>query len=160
MRNNTNLISTAKVSSAAKCAEFTTTFRVPFKEGNVERNPHLWKDLLGAWSSVCISALQDRMQSCIAMLYRNMDNIIISNETQVVFKKSNGQIHSFNYPSFDAMERMITSFDLNDWDAIRYDQVGVRQLLKALYWIPEESKKDHGGFGFGQLISCLEEITL
>jgi hypothetical protein len=58
------------------------------------------------------------------------------------------------------MERMITNFDLNDWDAIRYDQLGVRQLLKALYWIPEEHKKDHGGFGFGQLISCLEEITL
>ena len=160
MRNNTNLISTAKVSSLNKCAEFTTTFRIPFKEGNVERNPHLWKELLGSWSAVCIEALQDRMQSCIAMLYRNMDNIIISNEYQVVFKKNNGQIHCFNYPSFDAMERMIVSFDKGDWEAIRHDHVGVRQLLKALYRIPEEHKKDQGGCGFGQLFSSLDEMTL
>ena len=160
MRNNNNLISAAKVSSANQCAEFTTTFRIPFKEGNVERNPHLWKDLLGSWSTVCISALQDRMQSCIAMLYRNLDNILISNENQVVFKKNNGQIHSFNYPSFYAMERMIVNFDKGDWDAIQRDYMGVRQLLKALYWIPEEDKNDHGSFGFGQLISCLEEMTL
>ena len=162
MRNNSNnnLISSATVSSANKYSEFTTTFRIPFKEGNVERNPHLWKDLLSSWSAVCISALQDRMQSCIAMLYRNMDNIIISNETQIVFKKNNGQIHYFNHPSFDAMERMIVIFDRGDWETIWHDPMGVRQLLKALYWIPEEHKKDHGGFGFGQLISCLEEATL
>lgn len=160
MRNNNNLISAVKVSSLNKCAEFTTTFRIPFKEGNMEYNSHLWKDLLGSWSAVCISALQDRMQSCIAMLHRNLDNIIVSNENQVIFKKNNGQIHCFNYPSFDAMERMIVSFDMGDWEAIRHDHMGVRQLLKALYWIPEEHKKDHGGFGFGQLISCLEEMTL
>lgn len=160
MRNNNNLISTAKVSSTSQCAEFITTFRIPFKEGNVERNPYLWKEILGAWSAVCISALQERMQSCIAMLYRNMDNIIISNETQIVFKKNNGQIHCFNHSSFDAMERLIISFDTGNWEAIKHDTMGVRQLLKALYWIPEEHKKDHGGFGFGQLISCLEEMTL
>ena len=160
MRNNNNLISAVKVSSLNKYAEFTTTFRIPFKEGNVECKPHLWKDLLDSWSAVCISALQDRMQSCIAMLYRNLDNVIISNETRIVFKKNNGQIHSFNHSFFDAMERMITSFYLNDWEAIRHDPLGVRQLLKALYWIPEEHKKDHGGFGFGQLISCLDEMAL
>lgn len=47
-----------------------------------------------------------------------------------------------------------------DWEAIKHDEPRVRQLLKALYWIPEDERKDHGGFGFGQLISCLEGFTL
>jgi hypothetical protein len=159
MRNNSNLISEAKVYAANQYSEFTTTFRIPFKEGNVESNPHMWKDILGSWSSVCISALQERMQSCIAMLYRNMDNIISSNANRVVFKKNNGHIHCFNYASFEAMKRMVVNLDKGDWNIIRNDLLGNRQLLKALYWIPDSEKADHGGFGFGQLISCLEELA-
>ena len=58
------------------------------------------------------------------------------------------------------MEDMIIHFQTSNWEAIKNDNQGVRQLLKALYWIPEDERKDHGGFGFGQLISCLEEFTL
>lgn len=158
---NNNLVSAAKVYSENKYAEFTTLFRIPFKEGNLEHinRDHLWKDLIGSWADTCILALNLRMDSCVSMLFRNKDNILVSNEYQIVFKKSNGQIHAFNHPSFEAMERMIKQFQCGDFEAIKHDNQGVRQLLKALYWIPEDERKDHGGFGFGQLISCLEEFT-
>lgn len=162
-QTNINLVSAAKVFTENKYAEFTTLFRVPFKETPLEEvygnRKHMWKDLLGSWAEICITALNMRMDSCVSMLFRNKDNILISNQIQVVFKKANGQIHSFNHSSFEAMERMVIAFQTGNWRAIKYDNMGVRQLLKALYWIPEDMRKDHGGFGFGQLISCLEEFT-
>jgi hypothetical protein len=83
----------------------------------------------------------------------------MADEYHVVFKKSNGQIHSFNHISFQAMEIMMEILKSGDWNAIKDQEQGVRQLLKALYWIPEDQRQDHGGFGFGQLVSCLEEFT-
>ena len=160
----TNLVSAAKVYSENKYAEFTTLFRIPFKEIPIEKvyrnRENVWKDLLGSWAGTCILALNMRMDSCVAMLFRNKDNILSSNEYQVVFQKANGQVHAFNHPSFNAMERMVKYFQSGDWNAIKDDALGVRQLLKALYWISEEDKKEKGSFGFGQLISCLEEFTL
>lgn len=165
MKNITNnLVSKAKVYSENKYAEFTTLFRIPFKEIPIEEiyvnKEHIFKDVLGSWADTCILALNMRMDACVAMLFRNKNNVLVSNDYQIVFKKANGQIHSFNHPSFEAMERMVKQFQSNNWDAIMYDNMGVRQLLKALYWIPEEERKDHGEIGFGQLISCLEEATL
>lgn len=155
-----NLKSSATVYSENRYSEFTTLFRIPFKEGEVPRNHHMWKDLLGSWQKTCLLALQMRMDACVSMLFRNRDNIIMSNEFQVVFKKSNGHIHSFNHMSFAAMQEIYTQFEKGYWGEISRNPQGVRQLLKALYWIPEKERQDHGGFGFGQLISCLEEFTL
>lgn len=151
--------STATVYNENRYAEFSTFFRIPFKEGEMPITYHVWKDLLGAWREVLILALELRMDSCVSMLFRNRNNVIIANESQVVFKKSNGQIHSFNHFNFQAMEVMLDILKSSNWNALRDQELGVRQLLKALYWIPEDQRQDHGGFGFGQLISCLEEFT-
>lgn len=151
--------STATVYKENRYAEFQSFFRIPFKEGEVPYNHHTWKDLLGSWRDVLILALELRMDSCVSMLFRNRNNVILANESQVVFKKSNGQIHSFNHHSFQEMEVMIAILKASNWNALRDQELGVRQLLKALYWIPEDQRQDHGGFGFGQLISCLEELT-
>ena len=160
---NNNLVSTATVNSENKYAEFTTFFRIPFNNvdpasiftGNRDR----WREVLSAWFEVCIRALELRMDSCVSMLFRNRNNIVVSNEYQVIFKKSNGQYHSFNHPSFKAMEAMKEYLENGNWKLCRPEQAGVRQLLKALYWIPEEDKQERNGYSFGQLISCLEEFT-
>ena len=110
-KTNNNLVSSAKVFSENKYAEFTTLFRIPFNnvdpatvfQGNTDR----WKDVLSSWSDVCIKALEARMDSCVAMLFRNRNNVVVSNEFQVIFKKSNGHLHAFNHPSFKAMEEFI-----------------------------------------------------
>ena len=160
---NNNLVSAAKVYSENQYAEFTTFFRIPFNNvdpstlhtGKVDR----WKEVLSAWSEVCIHALELRMDSCVSMLFRNRNNVVVSNENQVIFKKSNGHYHAFNHPSFKAMEEMREYLQNGNWKYGYPEQVWVRQLLKALYWIPEEDKQERGGYGFGQLISCLEEFT-
>ena len=160
---NNNLVSTATVNSENKYAEFTTFFRIPFNNvdpasiftGNRDR----WKEVFSAWSEVCIKALEARMDSCVSMLFRNRNNIVVSNEYQIIFKKSNGQYHAFNHPSFKAMEEMKAYLENRSWKAYMPNQAGVRQLLKSLYWIPEEDKQERNGYGFGQLISCLEEFT-
>ena len=162
-QNSTNLVSSAKVFVENKYAEFTTLFRVPFKEMPYEEvytERDRWRKVLQAWALVCIDALEARMDSCVAMLFRNKERILISNECQIVFKKNNGQLHSFNHLSFQAMEEMVKLFKNNDWESIRNHKIGISQLQKALYWIKEEDKKDHNNWGFGQLISCLEELAL
>lgn len=159
----TNKKTTAQVFIENKYSEFTTFFRIPFKEASFEEiykdfNP-CWMDLLGSWADVCIAALESRMDSCVAMLFRNKNNILKSNKHHIIFKKSNGHIHYFNHTSFREMEEMVNAFNKGDWNAIKNNEIGVRQLLKALYWIPESDKVDHGSFGFGELISCLEKFT-
>ena len=158
-----NLVSTATVNSENKYAEFTTFFRIPFNNVDPSTiftgNRDLWRKVLSAWFEVCIKALEARMDSCVSMLFRNRNNIVVSNEYQVIFKKSNGQYHSFNYSSFKAMEAMKEYLEKGNWKLCRPEQAGVRQLLKALYWIPEEDKQERNGYSFSQLISCLEEFT-
>jgi hypothetical protein len=144
-------------------AEFTTMFRIQFQDNTKDeplRPSYLWKDLLRSWAIVCVEALETRMESCISILFRNRNNVLIANEMQVVYRKSNGQIHSFNHPSYQAMETMIELLKRGSWEEIKNNKAGIRQLLKALYWVSEEQKKDQDGFSFGQLISCLEELTL
>lgn len=163
-KTNNNLVSTAVVNSENKYAEFTTFFRIPFN--NVDPatvcpyNENRWKEIFSAWAEVCIRALEARMDSCVSMLFRNRNNIVVSNEFQVIFKKSNGQYHAFNHFSFQAMEEFKEYLENGNWKLYMPRQDWVRQLLKALYWIPEEDKQERNGYGFGELISCLEEFTL
>ena len=161
--NTNNLVSAATVNSEDKYAEFTTLFRIPFNNVDPSTiftgNRDLWRKVLSAWSEVCTRALEARMDACVSMLFRNRDNIVVSNKFQVIFKKANGQYHSFNHPSFKAMEVMKEYLEKDIWKLGKPEQAWVRQLLKALYWIPEEDKQERGGYSFGQLISCLEEFT-
>lgn len=158
----TNLVSTARVYPANKYAEFTTFFRVPFKEVDPSTvlGGNRWKETLAAWSEVCLKALEARMDSCVSMLFRNRNNVVLSNEYQIIFKKSNGQYHAFNHFSFKAMEDMKKYLENHEWENARPKPLWVRQLLKALYWISEEDKQEKNSYGFGQLISYLEEFTL
>lgn len=163
-KTNNNLVSTAIVNSENKYAEFTTFFRIPFN--NVDSatvcpyDQNRWKEIFAAWSEVCVRALEARMDSCVSMLFRNRNNVVVSNKFQIIFKKANGQYHAFNHPSFNAMEAMKEYLENGNWKLYRPGQSGVQQLQKALYWIPEEDKQEKGGYSFDQLISCLEKFTL
>jgi hypothetical protein len=57
------------------------------------------------------------------------------------------------------MEELLGYFQKQLWNISTPNVVQARQLLKALYWVSEEDRKDHGGFGFGELVSCIEEFT-
>ena len=162
-KTKNNLVSTAKVNSENKYAEFSTFFRIPFNNVDpttlFKGHTDTWKEVFSAWSEVCIHALESRMDSCVSMLFRNRNNIVVSNENQIIFKKSNGQYHAFNHPSFKAMEEFKEYLENGNWKLFKPSQQCVRQLLKALYWIPEEHKQEKNNYSFSQLISCLEEFT-
>jgi hypothetical protein len=159
--NNSNLVSSAKVVTENNYAEFTTLFRIPFKKGDIDNClPIDFRDVLEAWSSVCITALNMRMDACVSMLFRNRDNVIYANEYEVCFKKNNGMIHIFRHPSFNAMEETVRAFERKDWTYLSHFPAGIAQLRKALYWVSEDQRKDLKGFGFGQLVSCLEELEM
>ena len=158
---NNNLVSSANVYPENRYAEFTTLFRIKFQstEPGDYNCTERWKYIFAAWWDVCARALEARMDSCVSILFRNRDNVLSANEYRIVFKKSNGQIHSFNFTSFKAMEELLEWLRTEGWKRSMPTNAQARQLLKALYWISEEDKQEHGGFGFGQLISCLEEFT-
>lgn len=119
-----------------------------------------WEDVISCWADTCIRALEMRMDSCVAMLFRNRENVIFADEHTITFKKANGTIHSFNHHSFQVMENLVQDLKQKDWKSVSANKIGIRQLQKALYWISEEERKDHGRFSFGQLISFLDECTL
>ena len=157
---NKNLVSSSVfVNEKEKCSVFTHQFKIPFKECNdsdllVSRLDY--KTVLRAYSDVIIDALNKRMESCMDMLSRNIFNVILSDECRVVFKKSNGTLHSFNHASF---ERMKEAIDLID--GRRYDELlkaHYEQILKALYWV--EKTPDRKNISFGNLTSCLMELLM
>jgi hypothetical protein len=91
------------------------------------------------------------------MLFRNRNNILKANETQIVFKKNNGLLHSFNHSSFEAMEDMVIDLKKGNWDYVKNNRIGLFQLLKALYWVEDHNERK--GIGFGELISVITELA-
>jgi hypothetical protein len=58
------------------------------------------------------------------------------------------------------MEDLLEWFRTEGWKNSIPSVLQARQLMKALYWVSEEDKQDHGGYGFGQLITRVEYFTV
>jgi hypothetical protein len=153
MKNNTNLVSSAKVYTENQYAEFTTLFRIPFKgsDGTVCEQI-AFSEVIEAWSEVLISALESRMDALVSILFRNRNNVTYADSSFIQFKKSNGQIGYFSHHSFEVMENSLKALKQRDWRGVLYCAVAAEQLLYALYWIPEDMKKDRGIISFTMLI--------
>lgn len=155
---STNLKSKAVVYPENKYAEFSTFFRVKFTE-DVDVKPMdiraLELDIIGTFADVIIRALETRMDACVCMLMRNSDKVMIANELFVQFKKNNGQIHVFHHASFDVMRDTIKSLKEGDLKYILNSRYACEQVAKALYWVPEEDRKERNGIGFGRLVSVI-----
>lgn len=158
MKTSENLVPSVSVNDNVNI--FTTVFQIKHCRHNSQDIRRITAiDVFRAYDEIMIEALEARMRNCMDMLFRNRDRVIISNDQQVVFYKDNGNIHSFNIPSFKAMEEMVQYLKEDKLpEATKYYQ-GIRQLQKALYWI-EKPKTDINNISFGNLISCLEELLL
>lgn len=156
MKNNTNLVSSAKVYQENQYAEFTTLFRIPFKESDgtaLERVTP--SEIIAAWSEVLIFALESRMDALVSILFRNRNNVTYADAALIQFKKSNGQIGYFSHPSFMVMEDTLKALKQRDWGGVLHRAGAVSQMLQALYWIPEDMKKDRCNISFTMLIEEL-----
>lgn len=155
MKNNTNLVSSAKVYQENQYAEFTTLFRIPFKESDgVSTKGITPSEIIEAWSEVLISALESRMDALVSILFRNRNNVTYADASVIQFKKSNGQIGYFSHHSFEVMENSLKALKQRDGRVI-YIAGAVQQMLQALYWIPEDMKKDRCNISFTMLIEEL-----
>lgn len=155
---STNLKSTATVYPENGYAEFSTFFRVKFTE-DVDMKPMdiraLELDIIGTFADVIIRALEARMDSCVSMLMRNSDKVIFANEQFVQFKKNNGQLHVFDHTSFKVMQDTIEALRKGDLAYVPNSAYACDQIAKALYWVPEEDRKERNGIGFGRLVSVI-----
>lgn len=156
--SNSNLKSTAVVYPENKYAEFSTFFRVKFTE-DVDTKPidirTLKLDIIGTFADVIIRALEARMDSCVSMLMRNSDKVMIANEKFVQFKKNNGQLHVFDHTSFNVMRDTVKAIQNGDLAHVLNSKYACDQIAKALYWVPEEDRKERNGIGFGRLVSVI-----
>lgn len=156
MKNNTNLVSSAKVYQENQYAEFTTLFRIPFKESDGSVLEKITpSEIIEAWSEVLISALESRMDALVSILFRNRNNVTYADASLIQFKKNNGQIGYFSHHAFEVMENSLKALKQRDWRGVLSCGVAAEQLLHALYWIPEDMKKDRGIISFTMLIDQL-----
>lgn len=141
-----------------KYSKITHTFKIPFKklEEPIQVRLSIY-EVLDTFSDVLINALEERMESCVDMLSRNLFNVVESNEYHILFKKDDGSYHSFNHPSFKVMQdavRLIKDGKTRELGKMHYDQI-----IKALYWVAIPAPRN--GISFGNLISaCMEIITV
>ena len=154
---STNLKSTATVYKENGYAEFSTFFRVKFTEhtGIKMDIRALELDIIGTFADVIIRAVEARMDSCVCMLMRNSDKITFADEQSVQFKKNNGQFHVFSHISFKVMQDIIVALKNGEFAYILDSKYACDQIAKALYWVPEEDRKERNGIGFGRLVSVI-----
>jgi hypothetical protein len=155
-KNNLDL-NLVTVREEEKCAEFTHTFVIPFKQSTTPVRAITFEQVFEAYKDVIIEALQSRMNSCVSMLYRNIDRVIYSDKYCVQFARKDGTIHSFNHPSYKAMEETIVFLNVGNYRLIGKGHCD--QIAKALYWI-EKPSAPINGISFGNLISCIMEIAV
>ena len=161
MKNNTNLVSSAKVYHENQYAEFTTLFRIPFKESDGTVLKKITpSEIIEAWSEVLISALESRMDALVSILFRNRNNVTYADASLIQFKKSNGQIGYFSHYSFEVMENSLKALKQKDWRGVIYTAGAAQQMLQALYWIPEDMKKDRCNISFTMLIEELMHMSM
>ena len=103
-----------------------------------------------------IKALEDRMAACMSMLSKNIFRVVYSNEYVIVFEKEDGKYHSFNHASYRVMEEAVTIFTMSTISGLKLEHFD--QIMKALVWV--EDRKDIEGISFGNLVSCIMELTI
>ena len=149
------------VNKEEKVTNITTTFTIPFmdwKDGFVEKAAMNWDEVLYTFSEVIVKALEDRMAACMKMLSTNIFNVVYSNEHTIIYKKENGKYHNFNHASYKAMEDAINMFTIGDMFNLELPHFD--QIMKALVWVEDRNRKDIQGVSFGNLVSCIMELSL
>lgn len=117
--------------------------------------------IIYAYKMILLEALEARMEACYTNLQNHLKDIIFSDQFRIVYRRENDTTHSFNIPSYKAMEEcrkvLLTRDTHKIWNGIKDNPQWAEQLCKALYWVKPEN---HNGQCFGDLISCLMEVAM
>ena len=154
---NLNLASIVTVDFGTKQISVVRRVKVPFVEQAPDDRKRIdYFDVIGTYADLIITAIEARREACLDMLMRNLNNIVSNDGIQVTFKKNNGTYHTFNVPSYEAMEDIIDFMRKGDFKSLNHAHFD--QIAKALYWV-EKPTSDRNGISFGNLISCIMEIV-
>ena len=118
----------------------------------------LSEDILHEWQDAMKLALELRMQHCVSDLYKHRDSIYVADEHMVGYLKHN-RVKTFNHASYCAMEEALSILNQGKIDRILESRM-VDQIIKGLFWIPEEIKNSNRKYGFGELISLLTSVFI
>lgn len=139
-----------KIEIREKSTLFSVQFEIEYKEQSISYTTHDIKPMLIAYQDICILALNMRMQHCMQSLMRHQNDIVQANKDIIVYTRNDGSVTHFSVPAYESMRLLkecLTKNEVNTHSA--FFHLGIIQLVKALYWIPEKPKD------FGKLISCL-----
>ena len=153
---------TINVNTEKKSVELTIALPFTNKECVAPRTSDRSLNIIKAYSILMLEAIEARMEACYSNLQAHLGDVVYTDEYHVEYLRKNGTSHSFNIPSYRAMEacrKVLLTLDaeriLNELEA---NPAWAEQLCKALYWV--ENKADRNGQCFGDLISLLMEIAM
>ena len=144
-------------------SNFTLQFSIQHKENDLDLDfgkidAVLPEDILHEWKDAIKLALELRMQHCISDLYKHRDSIYMADEHMVGYIKHN-RIKTFNHASYCAMEEALSILNQGKIDRILKPRM-VDQIIKGLFWIPEEIKNSNRKYGFGELVALLTSVFI
>lgn len=123
----------------------------------LEKRSELLIALIAQFGKHIVKALEARMEACANNLVHHMDDIIFNDGICIVYKRKDGTSHSFNVPSYQAMNEAVATLRKAEYKKFCQDPVFIDQTLKALYWV-EKPEDESGKFKYSDLISALTEI--
>ena len=143
-------------------SNFTLQFSIQHKDNDLDFGKTaivLYEDILYEWQDAMKLALELRMQHCISDLYKHRDSIYMADEYRVGYMKNSGKIKIFNHGSYRVMEEALSILNEDKIDRI-LDPHMVDQIIKGLFWIPEEIKNSNRKYGFGELVALLISVFI
>lgn len=152
---------TTTVKHGKDYSNFTMQFSIQHKDNDLDFGKTaivLSEDILYEWQDAMRLALELRMQHCISDLYKHRDSIYMADEHMVGYIKHN-RIKTFNHASYRVMEAALSILNEGKIDRILEPHM-VDQIIKGLFWIPEEIKNSNRKYGFGELISLLTSVFI
>lgn len=153
---------TTTVKHGQDYSNFTMQFSIQHKENDLDFGTTaivLSQDILNEWKDAMKLALELRMQHCVSDLYKHRDSIYLADRHRVGYLKHN-RIKTFNHASYNAMEEALSILNEGKLDRILDRPDMVDQIIKGLFWIPEEIKNSNRNYGFGELVALLTSVFI
>lgn len=139
-----------KIEIKEKSTLFSVQFEIEHKEQSISYTTHDIKSILIEYRDICILALKTRMQHCMQSLMRHQNDVVQANKDIIVYTRDDGSVTHFSVPAYESMRILKEDLINNRVNTnSAFFHLGITQLVKALYWIPEKPEN------FGKLTSCL-----
>lgn len=109
--------------------------------------------VLKAWKDVIVYALDARLAACKTNLYDNRDRVTYVDDNRIEYKTEKGRVCSYNIRTADGITDLIARLQKGEYKQVSF--ADAIQMLKALYWVPMDQRKNRMNISFDDLYSIL-----